>query len=110
MHGSRERHDRHRASCAANDDTADDCGTDTSAGVNNFNNVTPAEVVCNPATDARLRRNSPAVGAGENLSTIFTTDLRGRTRRTWDIGALAYCPVHHAATNATPSSAPAVIP
>jgi hypothetical protein len=91
----------------SNDTTADDYGGGTSDG--NIADVAPAEVVYSPATDARLRRNSPAVSAGKDLSDIFTTDLRGRTRRTWDIGAFAYYPVQHAGTNPTPSTSPAMM-
>jgi hypothetical protein len=92
----------------SSDGTADDYGNTTpeSCPVN----VTPADVAYNITTDARLRRNSPAVAAGDDLSAVFTADLRGRTRRRWDIGAMNYCPRHHGAVNPTPSTAPAVIP
>ncbi len=33
---------------------------------------------------------SPAVGAGTDLSAVFTTDYLGETRITWDIGAIGY--------------------
>jgi hypothetical protein len=40
------------------------------------------------ATNFRLRAGSPAIGAGVNLSSIFTTDFTGATRGVlWDTGA-----------------------
>jgi predicted outer membrane repeat protein len=42
-----------------------------------------------PAGDYHLRRNSPAIGAGFNLS--ISTDLEGRSRlNRWDLGAFEY--------------------
>lgn len=47
--------------------------------------------VTGPAFDLSLQPTSPAVGAGANLSTHFTTDYLGNTRgSSWDIGAFAY--------------------
>jgi hypothetical protein len=43
--------------------------------------------------DAQLSSSSPAIGAGLNLSSIFTTDVTGATRASsgaWDLGAYAY--------------------
>jgi hypothetical protein len=43
--------------------------------------------------DAQLSSSSPAIGAGLNLSSIFTTDVTGATRPSsgaWDLGAYAY--------------------
>jgi hypothetical protein len=40
--------------------------------------------------DVRLQANSPAIGAGANLSAMFTTDFYGNTRTNWDIGAVAF--------------------
>ncbi len=43
--------------------------------------------------DAHLNAGSPAIGAGLNLSTMFTTDLADATRSAsaaWDLGAYAY--------------------
>jgi len=43
------------------------------------------------STDLRLKAGSPAIGAGEDLSAYFTTDITGATRGVpWDIGAYAY--------------------
>jgi hypothetical protein len=41
--------------------------------------------------DLTLQSNSPAIGAGANLSVYFTTDFLGNTRiAPWDIGAYKY--------------------
>lgn len=40
--------------------------------------------------DFTLKVGGYAVGAGIDLSSIFTTDYAGNTRTTWDIGAYAY--------------------
>jgi hypothetical protein len=51
-----------------------------------------------------LVSNSPAIDAGANLSTIFTTDYLGVTRTgTWDIGACEYV---SGTTDTTPPAAP----
>lgn len=40
-----------------------------------------------------LQAGSPAIGAGSDLSAVFTTDLAGNTRSApWDIGAYEYTP------------------
>ena len=46
----------------------------------------------NPGSyDFTLQSSSPAIGAGTNLNTTFTTDYMGKTRgSTWDIGAIQY--------------------
>ena len=58
---------------------------------NSLNGVDPLFVnPTNPTKpeDLYLRQGSPAIGAGKNLSDIFTTDFSGRRRMTrWDIGA-----------------------
>ena len=44
-------------------------------------------------SDGTPQTNSPVIGAGTNLSALFTTDLRNAPRRTsgsWDIGAYQY--------------------
>jgi hypothetical protein len=47
----------------------------------------------NPSTwDARPTAGSPLIGAGQDLSAYFTTDITGATRTSWDIGAYAYSP------------------
>jgi hypothetical protein len=38
----------------------------------------------------QLQSTSPAIGAGTNLSSIFTTDLLGNTWTTWGMGAYEY--------------------
>lgn len=40
--------------------------------------------------DFRLLSTSDAIGAGYNLSAVFTTDIDGATRTTWDCGCYAY--------------------
>lgn len=56
-----------------------------------LNGVDPLLVEPTSPTSAehvRLRRGSPAIGAGKNLSEFFTTDFSGRQRlNRWDIGA-----------------------
>jgi hypothetical protein len=45
------------------------------------------------STDLHLQTTSPAIGAGANLSAVFTTDADGNTRPSygaWDIGAYQY--------------------
>ncbi len=44
------------------------------------------------AHDFSLGAGKTPIGAGRNLSSIFTTDYKGDTRITWDIGAYAYNP------------------
>lgn len=39
------------------------------------------------SSDYRIQSDSPAVGAGTDLSATFTTDILGLQRNTWDIGA-----------------------
>lgn len=42
-------------------------------------------------TDGTLPASSPAIGAGANLSGIFTTDIKGLARAVkWDVGAYEY--------------------
>ena len=54
----------------------------------------PAEVgfVDLAAGDFHLTADSPAVGAGEDLSDRFTDDIEGQVRGggAWDMGAYAY--------------------
>lgn len=43
------------------------------------------------ANDLRLKPGSIGIGAGEDLSAFFTTDIEGNTRTApWDVGAYAY--------------------
>src|SRR5260370_27443143 len=47
------------------------------------------------AFDAHLASGSPAIGAGYNLSSSFTTDLAGAARPasgSWDLGAYVHAP------------------
>lgn len=56
------------------------------------NQVNGASTTFNaPASyDFTLKAGGYAVGTGADLSAIFTTDILGRTRSTWDIGAYAF--------------------
>lgn len=65
--------------------------TKFSSNSNGLNGVDPLLVEpTNPTSEAhvRLRKGSPAIGAGKDLSEFFTTDFSGRQRlNRWDIGA-----------------------
>ena len=39
------------------------------------------------AVDLTIRYNSPAIGAGKDLNSFFTTDIAGHMRSDWDMGA-----------------------
>lgn len=43
-------------------------------------------------SDLRLGAGSPCIGTGTNLSAYFTTDIAGRTRISWSMGAYEYFP------------------
>ena len=55
------------------------------------------------ARDFRLVAGSNAIGNGANLSLIFTTDIVGNVRTTWDIGAYSYRSSTQPITPAAPS-------
>jgi hypothetical protein len=57
--------------------------------------------------DVRPSLGSPVIGAGADLSSIFTTDYIGNTRSSWDIGAYEY---GAPASDETPPTAIASIP
>jgi len=69
------------------DDTADD------VGIGNINGDTDGKVpdfvsgTLPPGIDLHLDVDSDAIGAGTDLSSLFTVDFDGATRYTWDIGA-----------------------
>jgi hypothetical protein len=67
-----------------------------------FNNPNP------PALDCSIQTNSPAIGAGTNLSAFFTTDYSGNARPAtgaWDVGAFQAGAVQKAAVvSVTPTS------
>ena len=61
--------------------------------LSSINGLDPRFVDPSTATEPEhiaLLTGSPAIGAGANLSSLFTTDYYGNTRTTWDIGAIAY--------------------
>jgi len=86
----------------SNDGTADDFGNTTPGSC--MTNVDAADVVRDETADAALKRGSPAVGTGIDLSGVFGQDLRGRERTQWDLGASAYASGAHGATSTHPSS------
>jgi hypothetical protein len=72
----------------------------------NLENVDPKFVGAN---DFDLTSGSPAVGKGVDLSSSFTTDIEGVTRKSpWDIGAYAYN--GGAAPTPTPPPTPTPVP
>jgi len=67
-------------------------GNDTHSVTNNPLFVSlPATGAASSSGNFALASGSPAIGAGVNLSALFTTDASGRQRgAVWDIGAYAY--------------------
>jgi parallel beta-helix repeat protein len=59
--------------------------------------------------DFRLQSGSAAINTGANLSSVFTTDIAGITRVSWDIGAYAFNASSDTAAVAAPSLSPAVL-
>lgn len=81
-------------------------GSDYSYSLGTTISSAPQFVDSSRATfDAELSTSSPAIGAGLNLSSIFTTDINGATRPAsgaWDLGAYAY------GSNASDKTAPTI--
>jgi hypothetical protein len=73
-------------------DYADDSAKTGYSEANGINGgYTPSQIFVDPENgDFRLTANSPARGAGTNLSAYFTTDITGRARSSWDIGAYEF--------------------
>jgi hypothetical protein len=64
-------------------------GTNLPSGEAGQQNRTASAFVSAP-TNFQLVSTSKAIGNGVDLSAIFTTDITGATRTTWDIGAYSY--------------------
>ncbi len=72
--------------------------------VDNYSGSSPG-FVNEAAANYHLTSSSPLIGAGTNLSSIFTTDLTGNSRPAsgaWDIGAYEYA--SGGASNGTPAA------
>lgn len=61
--------------------------SDWTAGGREVHGINGSDPLFAGATDFHVLTNSPAIGAGTNLSAIFTTDYTGTTRSDWTIGA-----------------------
>lgn len=67
--------------------------TSTGQDTHSFNSTASALFVNASANNYQLSSTSPAISKATNLSSIFTTDILGRSRMStaaWDIGAYAY--------------------
>jgi hypothetical protein len=71
--------------CLSKDTTADDFG-----GTGNVANSTDDPFVNYASDDFHIAVGSAPIGAGDDLSGTFTTDIDGDTRSSWDIGADEY--------------------
>jgi len=81
-------------------------GAGVPSGETGQQNETSDPVVNSAAGDFTLVAGAKSIGNGADLSAVFTTDITGATRTTWDIGAYAYAGATPPPSDTTPPAAP----